>query len=89
MEKDVTEIKRDVKDLRQDFMVASVIIFFFFTRSEVKDGEMKKEMKADKAEMKVEMKMNKAEADRNFLITASISTGALLVSLVMSLATKK
>ena len=88
-------------------MVASVIIFTFFIRSEIKDSEMKKDMKADKAEMKAEMaeikaemkadkaetkaemKIIKAEADRNFLITTSISTGALLVSIVMSLATKK
>jgi hypothetical protein len=41
------------------------------------------------AETKAEMKINKAEADRNFLITTSISTGALLVSIVISLATKK
>ena len=136
VENDVSEIKGAIKDLRKDFMVASVIIFTFFIRSEIKDNEMKKDMKADKAEMKAEMEKNraetkaemaetkaemkadkaemkaemaetkaemkadkaetkaemkiiKAEADRNFLITTSISTGALLVSIVMSLATKK
>ena len=50
---------------------------------------LRNEMKKEMAERKAEMKMNKAEADRNFLIANSISTGALLVSIVTSLATKK
>ena len=89
VENGVSEIKGAIKDLRKDFMVASVIIFTFFIRSEIKESEMKKDMKADKAETKAEMKIIKAEADRNFLITTSISTGALLLSIVVSLATKK
>ena len=93
MEKDVSEIKGDIKVLQKDFRVASVIIFttlaLFFIHSEIKESEMKKDMKADKAEMTAQMAKADAKTDRNFLITTSISTGALLMSIVMSLATKK
>jgi peptidoglycan hydrolase CwlO-like protein len=100
LQKDFNYLRQDFNSMRQDFRVTSVIIFttlaLFFIRSEIKDSEMKKDMKADKAEMKADkaemekkMEKNKAEADRNFLITTSISTGALLVSIVTSLATKK
>jgi uncharacterized membrane protein YqiK len=58
-------------------------------KMEKNKAETKAEMEKNKAETKAEMEKNKAEADRNFLITSSISTGALLVSIVMSLATKK
>ena len=93
VEKDVSEIKGDIKDLQKDFRVASVIIFttlaLFFIRSEIKESEIKKDMKADKAEMKAQMAKADAKMDQNFFITTSISTGALLISIVTSLATKK
>ena len=100
MRQDFNYMRQDFNYMRQDFRVASVIIFttlaLFFIRSEIKESEMKKDMKAYKAEMAAQMekadsKMEKADAktDRNFFITTSISTGALLVSIVMSLATNK
>jgi len=52
-------------------------------------AEAKAEMEKNKAEAKAEMEKNKAEANRNFLITNCISAGALIVSILMTLSTKK
>jgi len=89
--------ENDIKDLRNDLRVLIVLIIVGSTllliRSEVNNNEMKKEMKMNRAEMKEEMKIIKAESDakmdRNFIITTGLSAGALLVSIVMTLATKK
>ena len=90
---DMNEVKIDIRGI----VVAAVLLLI---RSEFKDNEMRKEMEKNKAESdakmeKADAKMekNKAESDakmdRNFIITTGISAGALLVSLVMTLATKK
>jgi len=83
---DINEVKSDIRGIVVLVFVASALLLL---RSEVKDDEMKQEMKDYKREMKEEIDKNKAVTDRNFIITTSISSGALLVSLVMTLATKK
>ena len=72
---DMNEVKIDIRGI----VVAAVLLLI---RSEFKDNEMRKEMEKNKAE-------SDAKMDRNFIITTGISAGALLVSLVMTLATKK
>ena len=83
---DMNEVKIDIRGI----VVAAVLLLI---RSEFKDNEMRKEMEKNKAESDAKMEKNKAESDakmdRNFIITTGISAGALLVSLVMTLATKK
>ena len=93
----MNEIKSDIRGIVVLVFVASMLLLI---RSGYKDNEMKEEMKRNnaeikeemkrnKAEMKEEMKINKALSDRNFSITTGISTGSLLVSLAMILASKK
>jgi len=78
----LNEVKSDIRGI----VVASALLLI---RSEFKDNEMKKEMEKNKAESKAEMAKADAKMNRNFIITTGISAGALLVSLVMTLATKK
>ena len=75
----LNEVKSDIRGIVVLVVVASAL---FLIRSEFKDNEMRKEMEKNKAE-------SDAKMDRNFIITTGISAGALLVSLVMTLATKK
>ena len=80
--------------MRRDATVVFFVAFILFViRSEVKDDQMKKEMKRNKEEVDAKIDKNKAEADakmdRNFIITNSISATSLLISLLMTLAAKK
>lgn len=97
LRQDVNEVKSDIRGIVVLGFVASALLLI---RSEVKDNKMKEEMDENKKEikeemdknkkeMKEEMDENKAVTDRNFIITTGISSGALIVSLVMTLATKK
>ena len=90
IESSITEINEKIEDLRRDatvvFVVASIL---FVVRSEVKDGQMKKEMKRNKEEADAKMAKADAKMDRNFIITNSISATSLLISLVMALAAMK
>ena len=78
--------ENDIKDLRSDLRVLIVLIIVGSTllliRLEVNNNEVKKEMKIIQAE-------SDAKMDRNFMITTGLSAGALLVSIVMTLANKK
>ena len=95
--KDLMKGLNEVKsDLRGTIVLIVVVSTLLLIRSEVNNNEMKKEMKINKAESdakmaKADVKMAKADAkmDRNFMITTGLSAGALLVSLVMTLANKK
>ena len=82
----LNEVISDIRGIVVLVVVASALLLI---RSEVKDNEMKEQMEKNKAEVKTEMAKADAKTDRNFFITTGISTGALLVSLVMTLATKK
>ena len=100
LQKGFADLTQDVNEVKSDIRGIVVVSALLLIRSEFKDNEMKKELKAemkinkeesDAKMAKADAKMAKADAktDRNFLITTGISTGALLVSLVMTLATKK
>ena len=62
-------------------------------KADAKTDKNKEEADAKMAKADAKMDKNKAEADakmdRNFVITSVISAGPLLVSLLMTLATKK
>ena len=95
-ENDIIEIKGNIKDLRQDVnevkidLRGTIVVFILFViRSEVKDGEMKKEMKTNKEEADAKMAKADTKMDKNFIITTCISATSLLISLVMTLAAKK
>ena len=90
IDSNIIKINEKIEDSRRDetavFCVASIL---FVIRSEVNKAEADAKM----AEADAKMDKNKAEADskmdRNFVITSLISAGSLLVSLLMTLATKK
>lgn len=90
IDSNIIKINEKIEDSRRDgtvvFCVASIL---FVTRSEIKDDQMKKEMKINKAEADAKMAKADAKMDRNFVITSVISAGSLLVSLLLTLATKK
>ena len=66
IESNIIEINEKIEDLRRDatvvFVVASIL---FVVRSEVKDGQMKKEMKRNKEEADAKMAKADAKMDKN------------------------
>ena len=66
IESNIIEINEKIEDLRRDgtvvFCVASIL---FVIRSEIKDDQMKKEMKINKAEADAKMAKADAKTDKN------------------------
>ena len=88
--KDLMKGLNEVKsDLRGTIVLIVVVSTLLLIRSEVNNNEIKKEMKINKAESDAKMAKADAKMDRNFMITTGLSAGALLVSIVMTLANKK
>ena len=88
--KDLMKGLNEVKsDLRGTIVLIVVVSTLLLIRSEVNNNEMKEEMKINKAESDAKMAKADAKMDRNFMITTGLSAGALLVSIVMTLANKK
>ena len=89
MRKGFADLMQGVNEIINNTSSIVVVSALLLIRSEFKDNEMKKEKKKNKAESDAEKAKAAAKADRYFLITTSMSAGALLVSIVVTLTTKK